>query len=64
VADAIDGLTQMAPDSIDRTPPFGTLFPAELVEGMAPFNGRFVPILDSGPALAPSGPSSPERREG
>jgi purine-binding chemotaxis protein CheW len=53
IVDAIDGLVQIPPDSIERTPPFGTHFPSELVEGMAPFQDQYVPILDCGLALEP-----------
>ncbi len=70
MVDAIERLVQVAPEEIDRTPPFGTRFPAELVQGMVPLGGEFVPILDSArivgaapPTIEP-GPATgtPEKR--
>ena len=54
IVDAVDGLFQVPAAAVDRTPPFGAPFPAEVVAGMAPIGGGFVPILDTERALAPA----------
>jgi purine-binding chemotaxis protein CheW len=53
VVDSIDGLLHATADEINRTPPFGTRFPASMVQGMAPSGGTFIPILDVLRALSP-----------
>lgn len=53
LVEAVERLVHLTHEEIDRTPPFGTRFPGELVKGMAPVAGEFVPILDTDRALAP-----------
>jgi purine-binding chemotaxis protein CheW len=52
VVEEILGLHQVPADALDRTPPFGTRFPSEIVLGMAPVGGAFVPVIDTSQALA------------
>jgi chemotaxis signal transduction protein len=56
VVDAVDGLFQVPVGAVDRTPPFGAPFPAEVIVGMAPIGDDFVPILDTERALAAANP--------
>jgi len=59
IVDAVDGLFQVEAADVARTPPFGAPFPAEVVVGMAPIGGGFVPILDTERVLAASRSEAP-----
>ncbi len=48
LVDAVEGLVRLRQEQIDRTPPFGTRFQAEVVAGMAPVGGAHLPVLDTG----------------
>ncbi len=51
LVEAIERLEQVPEGEVNRTPPFGARFPPEIVLGMAPIAGEFVPILDTDRAL-------------
>jgi purine-binding chemotaxis protein CheW len=53
VVESIDGVVHVLPDQINNTPPFGTRFPPDWVEGMVPITNEFVPILDVARSLSP-----------
>lgn len=52
LVESIERLAHVPAGEVNTTPPFGARFPVELVLGMAPIGGEFVPILDTEPALA------------
>jgi purine-binding chemotaxis protein CheW len=59
LVESVEGLVKLSAEEIDRTPPFGTRFPGDLVKGMAPVGGEFTPILDTDRALSPSDGRAP-----
>ncbi len=47
LVESIERLEQVPEEEVNTTPPFGARFPPEVVLGMAPIAGEFVPILDT-----------------
>ncbi len=51
LVESIERLEQVHEGEVNTTPPFGARFPPDVVLGMAPVAGEFVPILDTDLAL-------------
>jgi len=52
LVDSIEGLAHVPAEEVNTPPPFGVRFPAEVVTGLAPIAGEFVPVLDTDRVLA------------
>jgi purine-binding chemotaxis protein CheW len=64
LVESIERLEPVRKQDVNSTPPFGAHFPPEVVLGMAPIAGDFVPILDVALALRdrPPAPAGSEGR--
>jgi purine-binding chemotaxis protein CheW len=59
LVDAVEGLVRIPPNQINRTPPFGTRFPGEMVEGIASVGDALFLILNTERALSPDEKDAP-----
>lgn len=54
LADQVDEVIELVPESIEATPTFGTQIKAEFVQGLAKNGEDFIVILDAEKALSPT----------